>query len=91
MATLQEFKTLQASLSSSEQAEIAELYLTDRDSTVSKMIAIAAEKGVTLTSEEVQSFISEMNENDEFDDIELTAAALSSIAGVGDVYGGGDS
>ena len=40
MATLQEFKTLQASVSSSEQAEIAELYLTDRDSAVSKMIAI---------------------------------------------------
>ena len=81
MATLQEFKTLQVSVSSSDQAEIAELYLTDRDSAVSKMITIAADKGVTLTSEEVQSFISEMDEDDEFDDIELTAAALSSISG----------
>ena len=81
MATLQEFKTLQASVSSTEQAQIAELYLTDRDAAVSKMIGIAANKGVTLTSEEVQSFISEMNEDDEFDDIELTAAALSSISG----------
>ena len=81
MATLQEFKTLQASVSSTDQAEIAELYLNDRDSAVSKMIGIAANKGVTLTSDEVQSFISEMNEDDEFDDIELTAAALSSIAG----------
>jgi len=81
MATLQEFKTLQASVSSTEQAEIAELYLTDRDSAVSKMIGIAADKGVTLTSEEVQSFISEMDEDDEFDDIELTAAVLSSISG----------
>ena len=81
MASLQEFKTLQASVSSTEQAEIAELYLTDRDSAVSKMIGIAADKGVTLTSEEVQSFISEMDEDDEFDDIELTAAALSSISG----------
>ena len=81
MATLQEFKTLQASVSSTEQAEIAELYLTDRDSAINKMIGIAADKGVTLTSDEVQSFISEMNEDDEFDDIELTAAALSSIAG----------
>ena len=81
MATLQEFKTLQASVSSTEQAQIAELYLTNRDSAVNKMIGIAADKGVTLTSDEVQSFISEMNEDDEFDDIELTAAALSSIAG----------
>jgi len=81
MATLQEFKTLHASVSSSDQAEIAELYLTDRESAVTKMIAIAADKGVTLTSDEVQSFISELDEDDEFDDIELTAAALSSISG----------
>ena len=88
MATLQEFKTLQASLSSSEQAKIAELYLTDRESAVSKMIGIAADKGVTLSSDEVQSFISEMNEDEEFDDIELTAAALSSIAGGRHYLGG---
>ena len=81
MATLQEFKTLQASVSSSDQAEIAELYITNRESAVTKMIAIAADKGVTLTSDEVQSFITEMDEDDEFDDIELTAAALSSISG----------
>ena len=81
MATLQEFKTLQASVSSTDQAEIAELYITNREAAVSKMIGIASDKGVTLTSDEVQSFISEMNDDDEFDDIELTAAALSSIAG----------
>ncbi len=89
MATLQDFKNLQASVSSTDQAQIAELYLTDRDSAVSKMIAIASDRGVTLTSDEVQSFISEMNEDDEFDDIELTAAALSSISG--GVRGSGDS
>ena len=81
MATLQDFKTLQASVSSTDQAEIAELYITNREAAVNKMIGIAADKGVTLTSDEVQSFISEMNDDDEFDDIELTAAALSSIAG----------
>ena len=81
MATIEQFKELQTALSSEDQAQIAELYLTDRESAVSKMITIAADKGVTLTSEEVQSFISEMDEDDEFDDIELTAAALSSIAG----------
>ena len=81
MATIEQFKELQTAVSSEDQAQIAELYLTNRDSAVSKMIGIAAEKGVTLTSDEVQSFISEMNEDDEFDDIELTAAALSSISG----------
>ena len=81
MATLQDFKTLQASVSSTDQAQIAQLYLTDRDSAVSKMISIAAEKGVSLTSDEVQSFINKMNDDDEFDDLELTATALNSITG----------
>ena len=81
MATIEQFKELQTALSSEDQAQIAELYLTDREAAVSKMIAIASDKGVTLTSEEVQSFISEMDDDDEFDDIELTAAALSSISG----------
>ena len=89
MATIEQFKELQTAVSSDDQAQIAELYLTDRESAVSKMITIAADKGVTLTSEEVQSFISEMNDDDEFDDIELTAAALSSISG--GVRGSGDS
>ena len=81
MATIEQFKELKTAVSSEDQAQIAELYLTDRESAVSKMIGIASNKGVTLTSEEVQNFISEMNEDDEFDDIELTAATLSSISG----------
>ena len=81
MATIEQFKELKTAVSSEDQAQIAELYLTDRDSAVSKMIGIASDKGVTLTSDEVQNFISEMNEDDEFDDIELTAATLSSISG----------
>ena len=83
MAPIEQFKELQTAVSSDDQAQIAELYLTDRDSAVNKMIGIAADKGVTLTSDEVQSFIREMNEDDEFDDIELIATALSSISGGG--------
>ena len=81
MATIEQFKELQTAVSAEDQAQIAELYLTDRDSAVSRMIGIAADKGVKLTSNEVQNFISEMDEDDEFDDIELTAATLSSISG----------
>ena len=81
MATIEQFKELQTAVSAEDQAQIAELYLTDRDSAISKMIGIAADKGVKLISNEVQNFISEMNEDDEFDDIELTAATLSSISG----------
>lgn len=45
------------------------------------MIRITAEKGITITSDEVQIFISELNEDDEFNDIKITAAKLSSIFG----------
>ena len=42
---------------------------------------IAAEKGVTLSVDEVQSFLKQMDEDEEFDDIELDAIALTAIAG----------
>ena len=45
------------------------------------MVDIAAEKGVTLTVIEVKGFLKQMDEEDEFDDIELDAVALAAIAG----------
>ena len=45
------------------------------------MVEIAAEKGVTLTVEEVKGFLKQMDVDEEFDDIELDAVALSSISG----------
>ena len=45
------------------------------------MVDIAAEKGVTLTVGEVKGFLKQMDEDEEFDDIELDAVALASVAG----------
>ena len=45
------------------------------------MVEIAAEKGVTLTAEEVKGLLKQMDEDEEFDDIELDAVALTAIAG----------
>ena len=45
------------------------------------MVDIAAEKGVTLTVEEVKGFLKQMDEDDEFDDFELDIVALAAIAG----------
>ena len=42
---------------------------------------MAAEKGVTLSVEEVQSFLQRMDADDEFDDVALDAVALTAIAG----------
>ena len=45
------------------------------------MVELAAEKGVTLTVEEVNGFLKQMDEDDEFDDFELDVVALAAIAG----------
>ena len=52
------------------------------------MVEIAAEKGVTLTLEEVKGLLKQMDEADEFDDIELDIVALAVLAGGG--RAGGD-
>ncbi|KZR67728.1 hypothetical protein PMIT1303_00440 [Prochlorococcus sp. MIT 1303] len=42
---------------------------------------MAADKGFELTSEEIIQFISQMDEDDEFDDLELSTEALAVVAG----------
>ena len=45
------------------------------------MVEIAAGKGVAMTTEEVRGFLRAMDDEEEFDDIELDAIALTPIAG----------
>ena len=45
------------------------------------MVEIAAENGITVTSDEVRCYLRQMDEDDEFDDFELDAVALAAIAG----------
>ena len=45
------------------------------------MIGIGNENGVSFTAEEVRSYLREMDEEDEFDDIELGEATLSAVSG----------
>ena len=45
------------------------------------MVELAAEQGVTLTLDQVRQFLQQMNEDSEFDDIELDAVALAAVAG----------
>ena len=45
------------------------------------MVALAADQGVTLTINQVREFLSAMDDEEEFDDIELDAVALAAIAG----------
>ena len=81
MTTLDDFKALRDSVPAQQQQELFTLMTSNPDAALQRMVQIAAEKGVTLTTEEVRGFLREMDDSDEFDDIELDAVALTAIAG----------
>ena len=63
------------------QKDLFQLMTSNPDSAISRMVVIAGEKGLTVSKEEVRGFLREMDDSDEFDDIELDAVALAAIAG----------
>ncbi|QNJ19269.1 hypothetical protein SynA1825c_00953 [Synechococcus sp. A18-25c] len=81
MTTLNDFKALRDSVPAEVQAELYRLFTADPEASYKRMVEIAAEKGMTLTVEEVKGFLKQMDEDDEFDDFELDAVALAAIAG----------
>ena len=81
MATLEEFKALRAGVASEMQTELYRLFSSDPDAARQRMVEIAAGQGVALTTEEVRGFLRAMDDEEEFDDIELDAVALAAIAG----------
>ena len=81
MTTLNDFKQLRASVRAEVQTELYSLFTSDPEASFQRMVDIAAEKGMTLTVDEVKGFLKEMDEESEFDDIELDAVALAAIAG----------
>ena len=89
MTTLNDFKALRASVPAEVQTELYSLFSSDPDAARQRMVELAAEQGVTLSVDQVREFLKQMDEEDEFDDIELDAVALAAVAG-GDVRGRGD-
>ena len=83
MATLDEFKAMRDAVPMSVQGELFKLMTADPDASIQRMVEIAAEKGMTVTSEEVRGFLRQVDDDDEFDDFELDAVALAAIAGSG--------
>ena len=81
MATLEEFKALRKGVAPEVQKELLILFSSDPDAGKQHMVKIAAGQGVTLTTEEVRSFLLQMDDEEEFDDIELDAVALAAVAG----------
>ena len=81
MTTLNDFKALRASVPAEVQTTLYSLFTQDPEASFQRMVDIAAEKGVTLTVDEVKGFLKQMDEESEFDDIELDPIALAAIAG----------
>ena len=81
MTTLNDFKALRASVPAEIQKELYSLFSSNPDAARQRMVELAAEKGVTLTVEQVREFLQQMDSESEFDDIELDAVALASVAG----------
>ena len=81
MTTLNDFKQLRASVPAETQKELYSLFSQDPEASFQRMVDIAAEKGVTLTVDEVKGFLKQMDDEEEFDDIELDAVALAAVAG----------
>ena len=83
MTTLNDFKQLRASVPAEVQKELYSLFTSDPEASFQRMVDIAAEKGVTLTVDEVKGFLKQMDEEEEFDDIDLDIVALAAVAGGG--------
>ena len=81
MTTLNDFKALRASVPVEVQKELYSLFTSDPDAARQRMVELAAEQGVTLSVDQVREFLLQMDEEEEFDDIELDAVALSAVAG----------
>ena len=81
MTTLNDFKALRASVPAEVQTELYSLFSSNPDAARQQMVELAAEQGVTLSVEQVREFLQQMNEEEEFDDIELDAVALAAVAG----------
>ena len=63
------------------QAELYSLFSSNPEAPFQRVVDITAEKGVTLTVDEVKGFLQQINEDSEFDEIELDPIALPAIAG----------
>ena len=90
MTTLNDFKALRASVPADVQSELYSLFASDPDAARQRMVELAGEQGVSLTVDQVREFLSAMDDEEEFDDIELDAIALAAISG-GKRGGGGGS
>jgi hypothetical protein len=81
MATLEEFRALREDVSAEQQLEMYKLLIKNKQESFQRMVEIAAAKGINISVDEVRSFLIQMEEEEEFDDIELDTVILTAITG----------
>ena len=81
MTTLNDFKALRASVPTEVQTELYSLFTSDPVAARQRMVELASEQGVTLSVDKVREFLKQLDDEEEFDDIELDAVALAAVAG----------
>ena len=57
MTTLNDFKALRYSVPAEVQSELYRLFTSDPEASYKRMVEIAAEKGITVTADEVRGFL----------------------------------
>jgi len=85
MTTLNAFKALRASVAAEVQTELVSLFTSDPESSFQRMVDIAAEKGVTLTVDEVKGFLKQRMKTVSLTILSLTRLLLLPLLVVAEV------
>ena len=81
MDKLERFKQLSDSIPMKQKVELYQQFVGNPEAGINGIIALAAGHGLDLTQAEVSELIKTIDVEDEFDDVELDAVALATIAG----------
>ena len=81
MSKLERFKQLSDSMPMEQKVELYQQFVGNPEAGINSIIELAAGHGLDLTQAEVSELIKTIDVEDEFNDVQLDAVALSSITG----------
>ena len=81
MDKLERFKHLSDAMPKEKKVELYQQFVASPEAGINSIITLAAEQGLELSQAEVSELIKTIDVDDEFDDVELDAVALTAIAG----------
>ena len=81
MSKLERFKQLSDAMPMEQKVELYQQFVGNPEAGINSIIELAAGHGLDLTQAEVSELIKTIDVEDEFNDVQLDAVALSSITG----------